>query len=728
MITRVPNQPRVPGQEWARELLFGADRASKASPQAFRERLVAHASDTARALAIALNEIEMEGLTGTAELRQSRDAVVDRLREGSVRLADVCEQLEGRDVDRPFRVVLMGRTMAGKSTLFEYLSAGDGTRVGVGGQRTTRDVCVRTVAEIGVEIVDTPGVGAMDGQEDYEAAFNQVADADLILWVATDQATQEQTGRALERLSDLGKPILVALNCLADITDEIGFGDMLDEPDRVFGGDAEGNLAPIQRHLSKAGGRYLDAVAIHAQAAQLSVSGALAGDVSRTLHQNSRIDSLISALRHQRDRTAEQRRIVSICDFLRFELLETADMLNDAIEIAGSTLIASRGSQQDFHKRAHRRVEDAYVELKATFASAVTTRERWIERVDVDQSTHEINQQWDQEISTLRAELERCVADVGLRLEADLKKIAIDVADDWSQFDIGGFHDLEGQGAIWGNRAIKIGGRFAAALAVAALGVKIGALAGTALTPALGTAIGASAGAILFFVSGLLGVDQLIDQLGDMIFRSPAEVHERRRQKVRDQLSPLLKELNEKIQSAGDEIQRDWLKAVNDELARQSAASDAFERLLMVLERVSSEELEPALTRVDTELARELLGHIGRNRAASAVARATRWRGAGIAVELTEPAFSELVLFPTNDIVERILPTSAQATMPASALQVIRCLTDREVTVHKMGPDSLLLTLGAPLPPGVQEAWQALAQAHTSVKVRINETVEGDAA
>ena len=36
----------------------------------------------------------------------------------------------------------------------------------------------------------------MDGEEDYEAAFGEVADADLILWVATDQATQEQTGRA----------------------------------------------------------------------------------------------------------------------------------------------------------------------------------------------------------------------------------------------------------------------------------------------------------------------------------------------------------------------------------------------------------------------------------------------------------------------------------------------------------------------------------------------------
>ena len=113
----------------------------------------------------------------------------------------------------------------------------------------------------------------MDLEEDYETAFSAVPDADLILWVAMDQATQEQTGRTLERLSDLGKPIIVVLNCLADVRDEINLWEMLDEPERVFGGDAEGNLAPIRRHFSRAGGHYIDAVAVHAQAAHLGVLG-----------------------------------------------------------------------------------------------------------------------------------------------------------------------------------------------------------------------------------------------------------------------------------------------------------------------------------------------------------------------------------------------------------------------------------------------------------------------
>jgi hypothetical protein len=271
-----------------------------------------------------------------------------------------------------------------------------------------------------------------------------------------------------------------------------------------------------------------------------------------------------------------------------------------------------------------------------------------------------------------------------------------------------------------------VGGRVAAGLGGLALGAKIGALLGTALGPGLGNAIGTVAGAIIGLVSGLLGLNQAIDWVGDRIFRSPAEVHERRRRKVRAQLSPLLKELSEKMESAGVDARRTWLKAIEDELAKQSTYGDALERVLAVIERVNTRGLESALTRVDTELTRELLRNLGRERAASAVVRATRWRGAGVAVELTEPAFSELVLFPTTDSVERILPTAAQASLPASALQVIRSLTDCEVTVHQMEPEGLLLTLGSPLTSGVREAWGALAQAHTGVKVRFNDRVKGD--
>lgn len=304
--------------------MFGADSSAKTTPKLFRSRVVADAESADRSLLRSVNDIYAQ--IGTSGNHQSLGGAVESLRNCAVRLENACEHLADRDVERPFRVVLMGRTMAGKSTLFEYLSAGDGARVGDGGQRYSRDSCTRVAAEIGIEIVDAPGVGAMDGQDDYDAAFGQVADADLILWVATDQATQEQTGRALEQLSDLGKPILVVLNCMKDISHEIGLLDMLEDPDLVFGGDTEGNLISIRRHLERSGGRYIDAIPIHAVAAQMSRSGALYTEESQTLHINSRIDSLIRALRLQADRTAQQRRIVSICDSVQVELMNAMSL------------------------------------------------------------------------------------------------------------------------------------------------------------------------------------------------------------------------------------------------------------------------------------------------------------------------------------------------------------------------------------------------------------------
>lgn len=693
-----------------------------AVPEAFRALLVAGGRDASRILAQAAQDIDTQ--SSGSEHRGSLGDAVEVLRDSSVRIEAVRDLLADRDVERPFRVVLMGRTMAGKSTLFEYLSAGDGTRVGDGRQRYSRDFCVRVAKKIGVEIVDTPGVGATDGEEDYEVAFGQVADADLVLWVATDQATQEQTGHALERLADLGKPILVAMNCLTDVTDEIGLMDMLEEPYRVFA-DAEGNLAPIRRHLSRAGGRYLDAVAIHAQAARLASTGELDADEARILHANSRIDALVGALRLQAESTREQRRIISICDGLRLALLDAAGALADARITASAALKASMGMQLEFRTRAVRRVDDAHEELTAAFAAAVTARERWAETVDVDQDLDKINQRLNGEIAALRAELGRSVADTGRRLRADLKDIAVDVADDWAGLAVDGFRDLDGAGAVWGNRAVKTGGRFALGLGGLALGAKAGAAAGTLLGPGLGTAISVVAGGTIGIASSLLGADRLIDWIGDRTFRSAAEIRKRRRRKIRDQMSERLTKLKGDLVPAAERVRRGWLDAVEEEVARQYAASAVLERSLAVLQRAASEEIEPAIARIDTELACELLRGTGRETVASAVIRATRWRGAGIAVELPRSAFSELELSPAAECVERIVPTSVEGSASTGALQIIRHLAGREVTVHETGPDSLEVVLDEPVAAGVQEAWRALARVHTGVDVRIRETVEG---
>lgn len=656
-----------------------------------------------------------------------RDAILAPLTEATHRVAEARHQLLTRDVDRPFRIVLMGRTMAGKSTLFEFLTGGDGASVGRGGQRTTRESHIGTVLGHDIEIVDTPGVGAMDGDADYEEAFSQVADADLILWIATNEATQERTGRALEQLADYGKPILVVLNCLRDVTDELDMLELLEDPDFVFGGDTLGNLKPIDRHLARAGGRYISAVLIHAQAALMSQSNELTSDDASDIRRASRAGQLLTEIGIQRDRTADARRAASIGDFIRGELLDGAGATTAAAKIARAMLDTTRGSLNDFKRRADRRVDDAHNELMAAFSVALSRRERWIEGVDVGLSDKKINAAWASEMVVLRDEISADVDHAGRRLERDLKQIAFDVADDWAHFDVGEFQELGGRGAIWGNRLVKVGGRFAAAVGTTILGAKIGALAGTALGPGLGNAIGLGLGAIVGLLTGLLGLSRGIDWVSDKVFRNAAEVRERRRVKVRDQLSPLLVQVTERLTQSGEVVRAAWQQAVDQEAARHSVWIDMLEQAERTIDHTIASELEPILSQVDAEIARELLRIMGRDRAASTLTRATRWRGAGMAVELPEPEFSELVLFPIAEDIERVLPTAASATSSASAIQLVRNLSDGAVTVNEWTDSQVRVALAHPLALGAREAWQSLASAHTGVKLNISDHIEGDA-
>lgn len=96
-----------------------------------------------------------------------------------------------------------------------------------------------------------------------------------------------------------------------------------------------------------------------------------------------------------------------------------------------------------------------------------------------------------------------------------------------------------------------------------------------------------------------------------------------------------------------------------------------------------------------------------------------------MAVELPEPEFSELVLFPIPEDAERVLPTATSASPSASAVQLIRNLTAGEVAIHGWNEQEVSVELTHPLARGAREAWQSLALAHTGVKMAISENTQG---
>ena len=116
-----------------------------------------------------------------------------------------------------FSITLFGRTMAGKSTLMEILTEGDGTSIGKGAQRTTRDV--RKYNWNGMEITDVPGIGAFEGEEDENIAFEAAKMADLILFLITDDAPQIAEAGCFSKIVNLGKPIICIINVKAAIAE-----------------------------------------------------------------------------------------------------------------------------------------------------------------------------------------------------------------------------------------------------------------------------------------------------------------------------------------------------------------------------------------------------------------------------------------------------------------------------------------------------------------------------
>lgn len=112
-----------------------------------------------------------------------------------------------------FSIVVYGRTEAGKSTLMETLIHGDGSSIGRGGQRTTRDV--REYYWQNLKVIDVPGIAADDKEAEYTddtLAIEAAKKADLVLFLITDDAPQLEEAKNLAILRDLGKPVLGIMN------------------------------------------------------------------------------------------------------------------------------------------------------------------------------------------------------------------------------------------------------------------------------------------------------------------------------------------------------------------------------------------------------------------------------------------------------------------------------------------------------------------------------------
>lgn len=114
-----------------------------------------------------------------------------------------------------FNLVLFGRTGAGKSSLLEALSSGDGEPISQGESDWTTEV--RDVYWRSSRLVDTPGIGGwgrtMSRAKLEARAEAAVADADVVILCFDTQSQQAgEFSRIAEWVSRYGKPVVVVLN------------------------------------------------------------------------------------------------------------------------------------------------------------------------------------------------------------------------------------------------------------------------------------------------------------------------------------------------------------------------------------------------------------------------------------------------------------------------------------------------------------------------------------
>lgn len=201
--------------------------------------------------------------------RASALSTDDRIRDPASRAAEMLERALGTPTDdfdptEKLTVALLGRTKAGKSELVAALTGDpDETGVGVGRHRTTRTVRVVHLPEF--DLIDLPGVSALDGEEDTALALSMAERADAVLWIYAE-SLQDSEAFELEDLMRKGKPVVVAFNVKGSVRTE-GLRRVFTKfPSRTFR-DVDSHEERVSQIADRAGTHAPPFVAFHARAA-----------------------------------------------------------------------------------------------------------------------------------------------------------------------------------------------------------------------------------------------------------------------------------------------------------------------------------------------------------------------------------------------------------------------------------------------------------------------------
>lgn len=602
----------------------------------------------------------------------------------------------------PFRVVLLGRTQAGKSTLFSYLTGSDVSPVGDGGQRTTRSVVAGSMAGCsGVEVVDTPGVGALDGDEDREIALDAARRADLVVWVATNNSQPSETAAALSQVARWGAPMLLVFNCREDLLGEGAVDYFLAYPESTFA-DLEGHLARLAPFLDPHGQRPLQVLAIHAAAALI---GGRSNPTHVDLLRESRVDTLAAAIRAEADQHRHQRRAAAIVDTARRALVDAAEWLAREGDRLALLVETRREEGADFDRRAARLLADGDLQARTEIEGLFRRFDDWADRHYLRTDT-DLQLEWDADERRLREDADELLRTTDARLRRRLRRLDDEVTAAWSKRLEA---NLTKHNQISANRLaprwLEAAGKTAAGLAGTLIGMAIGGLVANAPGAAVGGLIGGFVGD---------GIGSFFRPRRTQLARRRGALHE----SVRDALEAVKRDVDAGWVQCKESIEQDLAGHASDrDQAIGRAAAMAHHASVL------GESALEAVAAADSHLVRALLHLEGRDRLADHVGTVSRRPGFACLVPLPDSsALREFMLRPPSQTLEQIRPTPCDeaATVyrrAAYALDVGR----RHVVLVPDG-DAIRADIPEQLSPELLAAEAALVSAVVDVPLDLRST------
>ncbi|MWP47988.1 hypothetical protein GQ589_11175 [Gilliamella sp. Pas-s27] len=252
------------------------------------------------------NKIVEDGLT---DIRQNLN--IDYRKLLLKRNTNLAKQKKNLDY---FSVMLFGRTMAGKSTVREAITRGNGQTIGKGVQRTTRDT--KEYYWNNLRIIDTPGFGAYNGHEDSHIAREIIEQSDIVLFMLNSDSIQESTFVELEYVHRLNKPLIFVLNIKKDLENDGNRRRALKNPEKYIfkEEDIQAHTDRLKILATRAGinPSTVQIIPIHAQAAFLATTAQ--DEEASQLHELSRIDIVLSALIEEVESNGPIRRVQTFLD------------------------------------------------------------------------------------------------------------------------------------------------------------------------------------------------------------------------------------------------------------------------------------------------------------------------------------------------------------------------------------------------------------------------------